>query len=115
MKLRFLGAGLISLCVAGAAAAAPNGNSGNSNASFNAVLKAGEGGIAAALRPSDSDVRGVGGLVSDLATGSGGQFVAIAAGGNPQFVPSVPEPDAALMLLVGLGMVGVVARRRLRR
>lgn len=115
MKLKFLGAGLICLCLAGAAAASPNGNSGNSNASFNAVLKAGDGGIATVLRPTDSDLRGVGGLVSDLATGSGGQFVALAAGGAPQFVPAVPEPDVALMLLVGLGMIGLVARRRLRR
>ena len=115
MKLKFLGAGLVGLCMAGAALAAPGGNSGDTGASFNAVLNSSGGGIVSSVRIGDVESSGIGGLVSDLALGSGGQFVAIAAGGNPQFVPSVPEPDAALMLLVGLGMVGVVARRRLRR
>lgn len=115
MKSRFLVTGLVGLCMAGAALAAPSGNSGKADASFNAVLNSNGGGIVSPLRTGDVDARGIGGLVSVVATGSGGQFVAIAAGGNPQFVPSVPEPDAALMLLVGLGMVGVVARRRLRR
>lgn len=101
--------------MAGAALAGQSGNPSDAGTSFNAVLNQNGGGIVSTFRAGDVEARGVGGLVSELALGSGGQFVAIAAGGNPQFVPSVPEPDAALMLLVGLGMVGVVARRRLRR
>lgn len=118
MKLRLVYAGLVGLLLAGSASAAANGNSGNDNASFTAVVQSVpgvHGGGVSILPASGTFGAGVGSAVSELATANGGITVAILAGGNPQSVPPVPEPDAYLMMLAGLGMVGVVARRRLKR
>ena len=119
MNLKLVLAGLVGLSVAGGVFAAGNGNGNavNGNASFNAVLKSngvpsGQGGGLPASSLGDVSGRDFGGAVSDLAHNGGGGAVATVAGGNRAFVATVPEPDPYLMLLAGLGMVGLIARRR---
>lgn len=119
MKLRQAVVGVVGFMLAGGAFADANGNSGNDNAAFNAVIHSavtGEGGgVVSSLSVPGSFAAEIGSAVSELATGAGGISVAIAAGGNPNVIPPVPEPDAYAMLLIGLGMVGVMARRRSKR
>ncbi|MCK9983759.1 MAG: hypothetical protein AzoDbin1_00231 [Azoarcus sp.] len=116
MKLRQVVVGVVGIVLAGGAFADANGNSGMENAAFNAVINSSAtgqgGGVVSSLSVPGSFGAEIGSAVSGLATGAGGISVAIAAGGSPNIIPPVPEPDAYAMLLVGLGMVGVMARRR---
>lgn len=119
MKLRRALVGAVCFMLTGGAFADANGNSGNENAAFNAVVNSSAtgqgGGVVSSLSAPGSFGAEIGSAVSGLATGAGGIPVAIAAGGNPNVIPPVPEPDAYAMLLAGLGMVVVMARRRSKR
>lgn len=119
MKLRQAVVGVVGFMLAGGAFADANGNSGNENAAFSAVIYStvtGQGGgVVSSLSVPGSFGAEIGSAVSGLATSAGGIPVAIAAGGNPNVIPPVPEPDAYAMLLAGLGMVVVMAGRRSKR
>lgn len=119
MKLRRVVVGVVGFFLAGGALAGANGNSDNDNAAFNAVIHSNVtgqgGGVVSSLSVPGSFGAGIGSAVSGLATGAGGISVAITAGGTPNVIPPVPEPDTYAMLLVGLGMVGVMVGRRSKR
>jgi len=119
MKLRRALVGAVCFMLTGSAFADANGNSGNENAAFNAVVYSSAtgqgGGVVSSFSAQGSFGAAIGSAVSGLATAAGGIPVAIAAGGNPNVIPPVPEPDAYAMLLAGLGMVVVMAKRRSKR
>lgn len=117
-RLKYAIVGVMSIALAPGVLAAGNGNAGMGNASFNAVVHSNGVPSAIATEFPTNPVggvpgNGIGEVVSQIAHDGGGVSVAAIARGD--IVPAVPEPDAYLMLLAGLGMVGLIARRRASR